>query len=191
MATVNEILDLSIFERGQASKLQRDIVDLPAVLHEVSATLKLGAKEKHLTIEFEHLPDNAFVIGDVAALKRAYMNILANAIKYTADHTTITIGYRLANHEHIISVKDQGIGIPIKEQAKVMEGYYRASNATAVQAHGTGLGLWITRLVIEQHRGRLWLNSRLDHGTTIFTAIPVANSQATGLKSQPPTAVKI
>jgi signal transduction histidine kinase len=175
LATVNEILDLSIFERGQANKLQREIVDLPLVLREVCATLKLGAKEKQLKLEFESWPEHAFVLGDVAALKRAYMNILANAIKYTAPNTDILINYRLANHEHIISIKDQGIGIPLKEQPKVMQGYYRATNATAVQAHGTGLGLWVTRMVIEQHHGRLWLNSRINHGTTIFTALPATN----------------
>ncbi len=175
LATVNEILDMSIFERGQAGKLQHDMVNLPTVLNEVVATLKLSAKEKHITIDQHGWPESAFVIGDVAALKRAYMNILANAIKYSPEDSSIDINYRLNNREHIVSVKDRGIGIPLKEQAKVMEGYYRATNATAIQAHGTGLGLWVTRLVIEQHNGRLWLNSKLHHGTTIFTALPFGN----------------
>ena len=182
LATVNEILDLSIFERGQAGKLQQDMVDLPTVLKEVCATLKLGAQEKHLKIEFEDWPEHAYVIGDVSALKRAYMNILANAIKYTKDRTSVIVHYRHSAGEHIVSIRDQGIGIPLKEQTKVMEGYYRASNAAAVQSHGTGLGLWVTRMVLEQHKGRLWLNSKLNHGTTIFTALPAAHSPASVVK---------
>ena len=182
LTTVNEILDLSIFERGQAHKLQHDLLDLHSVMKQVVATLKLGAHEKHITIHFSpDWPKQAFATADLGALKRAMMNIVANAIKYSPDNTNIMVGYREASGEHIVSVKDEGIGIPSDEQEKVLEGYYRATNATTVQAHGTGLGLWVSKKIVEENGGRLWLNSRVANGTTVYIAMPVST-----LTSQPP-----
>jgi len=174
LATVNEILDQSIFERGHAGNLQHDLVDLNAVVSQVSGTLKLGAQEKDITIkQSKDWPEHAFVNGDVGALKRALMNIIANAIKYSPVGSTVTIAYRnVADKEHIVSVIDHGIGVPADEQDRVLRGYYRASNATEVQAHGTGLGLWVTGLIVKEHGGRIWLNSTEGKGTTVFVALP-------------------
>lgn len=175
LTTVNEILDLSIFERGQEHNLQHDLLDLHSVVRQVVATLKLGAQEKHITIHpTSDWPEQAFVTADLGALKRAMMNIVSNAIKYSPEKTAITVGYRTSAYEHIVSIKDEGIGIPSDEQEKVLGGYYRATNAATVQAHGTGLGLWVSKKIIEENGGRLWLNSKLDHGTTIYIALPVA-----------------
>lgn len=174
LATVNEILDQSIFERGHADSLQHDIVDMTAVMRQVSGTLRLGAQEKEITInDAGTWPEHAYVLGDVGALKRAMMNVVANAIKYSPDGSKVTVGFRKsANKEHIISVSDHGIGIPEDEQAKVLQGYYRATNASAVQSHGTGLGLWVTSMVLSEHGGRVWFNSKENEGTTIFMALP-------------------
>lgn len=176
LTTVNEILDLSIFERGQGHKLQHDLLDLRSVMKQVVATLKLGAQEKHITIHFgSDWPKQAFATADLGALKRAMMNIVSNAIKYSPEKTSITINYRVSGNEHILSVKDEGIGIPSDEQEKVLGGYYRASNASTVQAHGTGLGLWVSRKIVEENGGRLWLNSKISHGTTVYIAMPITN----------------
>lgn len=175
LATVNEILDMSIFERGQADKLKHEFIDIASVIKQVAGTLRLGAQEKDLAIEpIGTWPKQIYTHGDVAALKRAFMNIVSNAIKYSIAHTTIELTHRIEGNEHIIGVRDHGIGIPEKELPKVLEGYYRATNATAMQAHGTGLGLWVTRKVIEEHNGRLWIESKINQGTTIFVALPVA-----------------
>lgn len=178
LSTVNEILDLSIFERNEKHTLQRESVDLRTVINQVIATLKLGAQEKNIEIlQNGHWPEHLAVTGDVGALKRGFMNIVANAIKYTRDHDTVSITYRrTSDHEHIISVEDHGIGIPADEQTKVLEGYYRATNASEVQAHGTGLGLWLTRKIVQEHGGRLWLNSKVGKGTTVYVALPDVGS---------------
>lgn len=175
LVTVNEILDFSVFDHNQAEKLQKVKLDLVSILHDVSSALRLGAKEKNVTLKFEgDWPERVYVIGDVGALKRAFMNIVSNAIKYSSENSEITYHYESKDDKHVVSVHDHGIGIPEREQAKVLQGYYRASNATKVQAHGTGLGLWVTRLVVEQHGGELQLESKEGEGTTIFAAFPKA-----------------
>jgi len=160
-------------------------VELVSALQEVQKTLSLGAQEKRLTITLEGFPQTVYTIGDLAALKRGFMNIVSNSIKYSYEGSTIYIRYKLENDKHVISIQDHGIGIPKAEQARVLEGYHRAANATKVQARGTGLGLWITRLVVEDHGGKLWLNSEENQGTTISIALPV--STALGSTDSMPT----
>jgi signal transduction histidine kinase len=186
LVTVNEILDLSVFERGQAGKMQHETLDLISVMNEVRATLKLGAQEKKIKIsKVGDWPDHTYVMGDVGALKRALMNIVSNAIKYSRAETTIELGYHKEADKQVISVRDWGIGIPKSEQMKVLEGYYRARNAVKVQAHGTGLGLWITKLIIEQHGGTLWLESHEGKGTTIFVSLPLVSTAKKNIEPQP------
>lgn len=176
LSTVNEILDFTIFDRGKSNRLQREQLDLVTVVSEVKKTLKLGAAEKNLNLQIVgDWPAQVSVLGDVAALKRALMNIVSNAIKYSPSGSTISIGYNKDASHHIIAVQDHGIGIPASEQDKVLEGYYRATNATKVQTHGTGLGLWLSRLIVEQHKGEVWLKSKEQEGTTIYMALPFYN----------------
>ncbi len=176
LATVNEILDFSVFDRGKEGKLQRDQVDIIKVLREVQKTLKLGAAEKGIIVSLAaDWPDEVNVIGDLATLKRSFVNIISNAIKYSPMDGVILVTYEENENEHIIAIKDEGIGIPKEELDKVLQGYYRATNATKMQSNGTGLGLWLSRLIVEQHGGRLWLESQVRKGTTAFMALPKMN----------------
>lgn len=188
LATVNEILDFSIFDRGQA-KIQHETTDVGAVIKQVVATLSLSARERRLIIEpIGAWPRHVYTRGDVAALKRAFMNIFSNAIKYSRDATTIEITHQPGTNEHIIGISDHGIGIPPTEMPKVLGGYYRATNATAVEVHGTGLGLLVTKKIIEQHGGRLWIESKLGEGTTVYVALPaVAEQDQTAAQTIAPT----
>ncbi len=173
LATVNEILDFSIFDRNNAMKLQHERINLFTVLKEVEKILKLSAKEADVQIKFaDKWPETIEVSGDVAALKRAFTNIITNAVKYSPAGKKIELVYSSEHDEHVIAVRDHGIGIPRTEQKRVLEGYYRATNATKFQTRGTGLGLWITRLIIEQHGGRLWIKSKEGEGTIVFAALP-------------------
>ena len=176
LATVNEILDFSIFERGKEDKLQREIINLHDVLNDVLKLHELSAEESKLGIvHVGKWPKEALTVGDHGALKRAFGNILSNAIKYSPNGSKIEVAIHTEKNRYIVGIRDHGIGIPKAEQGKVLRGYYRAANAAKVQAYGTGMGLWITRLIIEQHHGRLWMTSKENEGTTFFISLPVKN----------------
>lgn len=172
MVTINEILDLSVFERQKASKDHHDTVELVTLMNEVQKTLSLGAQERRLTIAVSDFPESAHTTGDLMALKRALMNVVSNSIKYSFEGSTIKVRYKKGDHEHIISVQDHGIGIPKKDLGKVLTGYHRADNATKSKVRGTGLGLWTSKLIIEGHDGKMWVESEENQGTTIFIALP-------------------
>jgi signal transduction histidine kinase len=174
LATVNEILDFSIFERAKEGRLQREIVDLRHVLSDVMKLHELTAEEAELTlIRSGSWSQKALTVGDQGALKRAVNNLLSNAIKYSPKGTKIEIGLHTEGKHHIIGIRDHGIGIPKSDQTKVLQGYYRAQNATKVKTYGTGLGLWITGEIIKQHGGKLSLTSQENVGSTFFISLPV------------------
>lgn len=177
IATVNEILDFSIFERGKPQVRQHELVNIVEVLKDVEKLFRLSAEENILKIRYVGTwPKRIPVRGDPSALKRAFSNIISNAIKYSPTGGTIELGYHPETHAHTIGVRDHGIGIPKYAQAKVFKGYYRAKNATKIKTHGTGLGLWVTKMIIEQHHGKLRLTSQPGKGTTIFVTLPLGKT---------------
>jgi len=173
LATVNEILDFSIFQRGKKDYLQREIVDLKIAVNDVIKLHQLSASENHISITREgKWPKTALTIGDQGALKRAFGNILSNALKYSYKSGKVEISLRTEGDNHIIQVRDFGIGIPKSEQGRVLDGYYRATNTATVKTYGTGMGLWISRMLVEQHGGKLWLESNENEGTIFYISLP-------------------
>jgi len=87
----------------------------------------------------------------------------------------VTIRAEHETHEALLSVRDQGIGIPLHEQAQVFERFARAGNAQAYGINGTGLGLYLCRELVEQHDGRIWFESAEGQGSTFFVALPLGS----------------
>jgi signal transduction histidine kinase len=100
------------------------------------------------------------------------MNLVANAIKYSPEGSQVLIAYQRIHNTHILKVADKGIGIPKKDLHKVLRGYYRSKNAIKIQSTGTGLGLYVTKLITEQHHGKLKLTSIEGKGTVISVELP-------------------
>ena len=90
----------------------------------------------------------------------------------------MTIGAEHETHEALLSVRDQGIGIPLHEQVQVFGRFARAGNAQAYGIRGTGLGLYLCRELVEAHGGRIWLESAEGQGSTFFVALPLASKAA-------------
>jgi two-component system, OmpR family, phosphate regulon sensor histidine kinase PhoR len=174
---VNELLDLSRIESGGTLQLV-DGIDLGQLAADSAERLRLFAERQGVRLHVR--PDDGLppVRGDVARLGQVVVNLVHNAVKFSPDGGDVTIRARAGDDEVIVSVADTGVGIPRSAQDRVFERFYKVDRARlrAEAGGGTGLGLAIARHVIEQHGGRIWLESREGVGSTFSFAIPTADS---------------
>ncbi len=112
------------------------------------------------------------VMADRDYLEQVLENLIGNAIKYSPDGGRITITLRPQEGHVLLSVRDQGMGIPRDEQAMVFDLFYRSRSATAQQTGGMGLGLYISREIVRRHGGRIWVESAPGKGSTFFVSLP-------------------
>ena len=99
-------------------------------------------------------------------------NLMENAVKYSGSSVRIRVECRLHGHELTLKVSDDGIGIPVSEQGRVFDKFYRSSNLPDRSLPGIGLGLSYVKLLVEAHRGTVFLTSQIGRGTTVEITIP-------------------
>ena len=99
-------------------------------------------------------------------------NIMNNAIKYSPDGGTITCGLMETNDSVVLSISDEGLGIPKRDLANVFDRFFRVDKARARSMGGTGLGLAISKEVVQQHKGKIWAESTEGKGTTFYISLP-------------------
>jgi signal transduction histidine kinase len=147
--------------------------DMSKLLQEVLDVQSLSAQKRGVKLELDTTwPAELQVTCDADKMKRVLHNVISNAIKYTRENTIVTVAYDGDERYHHIRISDEGIGIPADEQSKVFSGFYRASNAKAAKIKGTGFGLYLVRIVLEQHGGKVSFDSTQDKGTTFDLALP-------------------
>lgn len=170
-AGTEDILQFTAVMGTKKPKLEP--ADMRLLLQEILATQQLVAQQKGVKlIVGDEWPKTLTINMDADRMKRALHNIVSNAIKYTNPNTDVEFGYKLVGQEHHITITDHGIGIPKTEQQKVFGGFYRASNAVASGEKGTGLGLYLTRTILEQHKGKIGVTSEEGKGTTFTLILP-------------------
>jgi two-component system phosphate regulon sensor histidine kinase PhoR len=170
---VNELLDLARIEQA-AAPIRQDAVSLPALLAVALERLRTFA-ERQRVILVDLVPDDMRAVrGDEDRLGHLLMNLLHNAIKFSPRGGTVTVTIDEVEGEVVVSVKDQGMGIPRKDQARVFERFYKVDRARQRGLGGTGLGLSIARHIAEAHGGRIWLESAVGKGSTFHVALPPA-----------------
>jgi two-component system sensor histidine kinase VicK len=112
------------------------------------------------------------VKGDGERLRQVVNNLLSNAVKYSPNSGVITLACTLQNGEVIVTVRDEGPGIPLEAQGKLFQRFYRVDGSSTRQVGGTGLGLAIAKAIVEQHGGKIWVESRVGEGSTFGFAVP-------------------
>ena len=169
---VNELLDLARIESGGPLVLIDDI-DIGRVAAESAERLRLFAERQGLRLVVD-VPDVLpRVRGDEARIGQVVVNLLHNAVKFSADGGgDVTVRARADDGEVVVSVADQGIGIPKADQGRIFERFYKVDRAR-VRGGGTGLGLSIARNVLQQHGGRIWVESEEGVGSTFSFALPI------------------
>lgn len=173
---IQDLLHLSRIDSGK-SELNKELIDLGALFMQVLNRFEmLLASEEYNNNNYRlenHLINEAvFVDIDPDRITQVLDNIMNNAIKYSPDGGTITSRMVVSENEVIISIKDEGMGIPAEDLEFIFHRFYRVDRARSRAMGGTGLGLAISREVIEQHDGRIWVKSVEGEGTTFFIALP-------------------
>jgi len=172
---INDLLDISAIESGHIS-LERQPVDITVpVTRSVEIGRALASKyNMPITISCPELLPQVFA--DNRRIEQVIDNLLSNAMKYSQPGTDITVRLRHENNEVIISVADQGPGIPEKEQHKLFQAFGKTSVKPVSETElSTGLGLLIVKKIVEAHEGRIWFISEPGKGTEFFFSLPVAS----------------
>jgi signal transduction histidine kinase len=176
---LNDILDLSKVEAGKM-QLELERTSLRDSLENGISMVSERASRQGLSLSLDVRDDVDEVVADPLRLKQVILNLLTNAVKFTPSGGHIdTSAERVADEIHV-SVKDSGVGIAEGDQVRIFEAFQQGRRDISASAEGTGLGLTLSRQIIELHGGRLWVDSRLGEGSTFTFAIPDAPSESAG-----------
>jgi signal transduction histidine kinase len=110
---------------------------------------------------------------DTLRIGQVLNNLLENALKYSPSGGEVIVAATRAGDEALISVRDSGIGVPADERERLFLPFYRTTNASAGSPEGLGLGLYISRGIVEGHNGRIWVEAAPEHGSIIKVALPL------------------
>lgn len=172
-ALIEEFLDVAHLEQDSEIALKKEECNLIDIIKGVEGDVNESLLKKDISVIHEgNLPEKVFVLCDNIKMSRVFSNIMTNAIKYSAERTSVRIGYIENSLTHTIYIKDSGIGIPPEEQTQMFKKFYRATNARGVHIAGTGLGLYFSKLIVENHAGKIWFESEEGRGTTFFVSLP-------------------
>lgn len=171
---VNDLLNVSRFEsdRMMIKAEQVSLADFIAKL--VRDSLPLSADKKCELVFESDLDTSSNVKIDKTLFYQVVHNFITNAIRYSPEDVGSEIKVKLSKNgnEYIVSVKDQGIGIPADAQNRIFEKFFRAKNASLKAADGSGLGMYLAKMIMDQSGGKIGFESREGEGSTFFAAIP-------------------
>ena len=158
--------------RIQANGLQMDIASLDLGYLIRSVVRRLRAKTPGVNIMLSIPPQLPTVMADRDRIEEVLQNLLDNAVKYSPRRAEITVACYATGEEVIVSVRDAGMGISLREQEQIFNRFQRASGSSVQSMPGAGLGLYICRAIVEAHGGRIWMQSTLREGSTFSFSLP-------------------
>ena len=178
ISLVNDLLDASRLESGKL-QVALEPVRLVQLTYDVLADVATLVKEKGHDLDIQHEPDIPISMLDPQLLRQVILNLMSNAIKYTPAGGRIEIRIRREGAVLHWTIKDSGIGISEESQKRLFEKFFRADNAHTVDTEGTGLGLYLVRLIVERLGGTITVESEVGRGTLFHFTLPVtAGDQA-------------
>ena len=168
---VNELMQLGKMDIKE-EHYEKEFIDINKMLEQITDRFALTHPEKNF---IKHIPKSPiFIEGDQDKLTQVFDNIVNNAIKYSPNGKNITIRVRQNYHHNrvSISIKDEGVGIPLVHIDKIFNRFYRVDKSRQRSMGGTGLGLALAKTIVEAHKGRIWAQSREGYGSIIFVTLP-------------------
>ncbi|RKY31478.1 MAG: hypothetical protein DRP74_04780 [Candidatus Omnitrophota bacterium] len=170
---VNDLLDIARIESGRTTmKLAEQ--DLNNIVSSVSDLIFIQYKNKNVDLVTDIQKDIPPILVDRSQIERVFINLLGNAIKFTPEKGQVTIKAREVEEDKVqIDISDTGIGLPAESSSKIFEEFYRVDNSINQQVKGTGLGLSLVRQIIEAHKGKIWVKSKVGEGSTFSFLLPL------------------
>ncbi len=172
IALVNDMLNVSRIEEGRFSYSFSNS-DFLEVLNNVKDNLENRIKEKNINLTLEFPPKMPKVYMDKEKMTLVLQNLLENAVKYTPESGKVSVKVEKGSKFLKVKVKDNGVGIPAKDQLKLFTKFFRATNVRRMQTEGSGLGLFIVKNVIQRHGGAITCESKEGRGTEFTFTLPL------------------
>ena len=174
ISMVNDMLDITKIEKGD-KKLVIENLNILEPIETVISSFETYTDRYKYTIEVSKPDKTIMVRGDKSLIVQIFQNLIDNALRYGRENREVVISFKTRDSFVDISIADNGIGIPSKEQATIFQRFYRASNAVRSTTGGSGLGLFIVKSFVEQMKGSVSVTSTEGVGTTFVISLPQAN----------------
>lgn len=173
---IDDLLDASSIEAGVFS-IHREYHQLHNVIVKAVQSVNGLALQKQVIIrnQVSSSLDNLFIDGE--RIMQVILNLLSNAIKFSDQNSVVTVSASVSNEDMLVAVEDTGPGIPSEYIDQLFDRFYRMDNSLTRNTGGSGLGLYITRQIVEAHGGNIWAESTLDQGSTFSFTIPIVHTE--------------
>ncbi len=172
---INMLLNITRIEAGSISVEPRP-TDFDQVAAEIVKEVSLQAKAKNIQLTLKAKDRPLRIKTDALLIKEVMANFLTNAIKYTPSGGSVTASVCCKGRDVIYSVKDTGYGIPASSQPRIFTKFFRADNILEHDVSGTGLGLYLTKTIVESLQGEIWFESKENKGSSFYFSLPIKGS---------------
>jgi two-component system phosphate regulon sensor histidine kinase PhoR len=187
---INNLLNVSKIERGTMT-LHLDKIDINQIAQNAISDQQFSASAKNITMTYQGTAEPTYILGDNLAIMEVINNLVSNAINYTDNLGHIEILLENTPEGITLSVKDDGVGISANAQERLFTKFYRVHGGLTSGSGGTGLGLYISRSIVEQHEGIISCQSMEGEGSTFTVKLPhFDNDKYTGIINQRPVNLK-
>ncbi|MGB0561491.1 MAG: PAS domain-containing protein [Spirulinaceae cyanobacterium] len=180
---INDILDLQRLESGQFN-LNSQACSVVELFEQSIQTMTAIAAPHHIQINDLPTEPSLQVWADPDYLMQVLTNLLSNAIKFSPPQSTITLQATVQGQEACFAVRDRGRGIPADKFATIFKRFHQVDASDSRQKGGTGLGLAICKHIVQQHGGRIWVESAVDEGSTFYFTCPLAKDEGRRMKGE-------
>ncbi len=182
---ISDLLDMSRIESGrlELKKREFDMVKLAEIV-----VGKLESQSARHTLTLAPECESANVYADPDKIEQVLVNLLDNAIKYSPDGGEVRVGVRKQRHLVQCSVTDPGVGIPAEHLPHIFEKFHRVDNRSTREVYGTGLGLYVSKSIVEAHGGNIWVESEPGKGSTFHFTLPLLLEPRRGEREADPAA---
>src|SRR6516164_7715334 len=172
---LNEILDLSKIEAGQMVLNRSEFAVRESLEYCLSMVREQAVKQRvHLSLEVD--PEVGLLDADRLRFRQVVLNLLSNAVKFTPDGGRVDVCASIQGEDLVVTVADTGVGVAAEDRQRIFDSFQQGTRP-AEQAEGTGLGLTLSKRIVELHAGRIWLESQVGRGSTFGFALPAGSDE--------------